>query len=284
MPKLKNPPEKVKLHDGTEIEVIRTDGSGKITYLDDSGAERPGDLIGLLGTLKSHLDEREKLETRAKSAEAERDAFKALGAAPEDLGRALEMTKSLKAGELKTIEEVQRLQREAAEKEAGNWKAQVDAAKAETLTLKGQIEQAELLQVCNKVAGTKVKDAKDREIPVFSAPGEALQRIFRDHAKRDENGNWQFSRVPGDFSSSNIIMHEYQPAPPEVAFRELAKGQDWLFYKPQGGGSGLSNDGGGGSSATTMPRSKFMELHKRAPEEALKFTRSGGTITDDAAA
>lgn len=284
MPKLRNLPEKVKLHDGTEIEVIRTDGSGKIPYLDDSGAEKPGDLIGLLGTLKSTLDEREKLEGRAKTAEAERDAYKALGAAPEDLSKALEMTKALKAGDLKTIEDVRKLQEEAALKERETWKGKVEATEAEANKLKAQIEDAAILQACNKAADLTIKDAMGKEQRVFAAPGDGLHRVYRDHIRRDEKGNIQVSRVPGRFDSSDIILHEFQPAPIEIALLELAKSsQPWLLAKPSGGGSGVDN-GGTGGGASIMSRSKFMELHRTAPEKALEFTRSGGKIADDAAA
>lgn len=245
MPKLKNPPEKVKLADGTEVEVIRTNGAGRIPYLDDNNAEQAGDLIEVLTKLKSGLDERGGLEGRAKTAEEKLAAYAPLGTV-EDLQKALDMTKKLTAGDLKTVEDVRKLQEEAAIKERGQWEEKLKAADAKAAQLAAQIEQGELLQICQKVAGLKKKDAMGKEIPIFTAPGEGLHQIFRDHARRDDKGNWQFSRVAGRFDSSDIILHEYNPAPPEIAFQELAKSQPWLLHKPAGNGSGHHNDGGGG--------------------------------------
>ena len=284
MPKLKTGPEKVKLHDGTEIEVLRTNGAGRIPYLADDGTEQAGDLIEVLTKLKGGLDERGGLESRAKAAEDALNPYKSLGSV-EDLQKALDMTRELTAGDLKTVEDVRKLQEEAALKERGQWEEKLKAAAAETERLKTQIEQADLLQVCHKVAGLKKKDAMGKEIPVFAAPGEGLHQIFRDHARRDEKGKWQFSRTAGRFDSSDIILHEYNPAPPEIAFQELAKTQPWLLHKPTGNGSGHGNDGGGGGGlGSTMPRSEYLKLNQSNPGKAREFTQAGGRIVDDAAA
>lgn len=241
--------EKVKLEGGTEIEVLRiTDGT--FLYENDEGKEVPANFPKLLSAHKEGIEAREALSSKLATAETELATYKKLGPA-DDLAKAADTVSKLKTGELLTVERVGQIQKEAAEKRDLEWKATIEAKDAERAKLEAKIEDGELLGILNGVAAAEKELAGGKKMKIFNVPGDGLFALHRPHARKVD-GRWLFSSETGENWERGVIRDEFkQPVTdPLIAIQELGKGKSWLFAQPQGGGSGIGNEGGGGGDAS----------------------------------
>lgn len=287
MPKLMT--QKVKLADGTEPEVVILTPDGKLPYTDDGGVERQGDFVNLLNQLKTAAAERESLTTRASTAEGELAKWTALGKL-EEVSAGYQTARDLRAGDLTKAEDVAKLRAQTKRETEEALAAVVKAAEDKVKAAQERLDQSELLQLLHSGSGALKKLANDKEVRVFAdaVDGTVLHRFLGDKFRKNEKGEWIAYGDPGDARSMIVDPESLLPLKGASAVQALVEqipsAKAILYNRPNGGGSGIGNEGGGGGSASTMQRSAYLKLNATNPDEARKFTHGGGKIVDDVAA
>lgn len=251
MPKLKT--EKLKRADGTEVDALPLDAAGKFTYIDDSGAEKPGDFLETLGKLKAAAGERETLVSRATAAESDLAKWVALGKLDE-VSAGLETVKALKAGDLTRAEDVQRLRAETKKQTEEALAAQIQAADAKVKAMQERLDQSELLQLLQTGAGATKPLADGKQARVFAdaVDGQVLHRFLGDRFKKNDKGEWVAYDDPADARSMIVDPESLMPLKGAAAVQALVErnpsAKAILYNRPQGSGSGHGNNGGGGAA------------------------------------
>lgn len=278
MAKLKT--EKLKRADGTEVDALVVDASGKFPYLDESGAEQAGDFLDVLGKVKTMGAERVALTTRAQTAEAELAKWTPLGKLDE-VAAGLQTVKDLKAGDLTRAEDVQRLKAQTKKEAEEAMAAQIQAANDKVRAMQERLDQSELLGILHKGSQATRPLANNKEVRVFgeAVDGTVLLRFLGDHFRKNEDGEWLAYENPADprtiVADKDSLMPLKGPLAVQALVERNPSAKALLFYQVPGGGSGQSNSGGGGGGGKTITRAEHdaMPLPQRN-----QFFGEGGTI------
>jgi hypothetical protein len=262
---------------------IVADDSGAPIYVHDDGTERPFDAIGTTSRIgglnreaQTHREEKEAALGKLKLFEGLDD--------PEAARNALKTVGNLKAGDLKTAEQVEEIRTQA--RKAAEEQVQQTAAQSanEIKQLKEQLEGSQKALYGEKVGGAFGRSTyiKDR----LTVPPDLLMNTFGSNFKiedgkmvpYDSNGQKIWSKTnPGEVAGFEEgiehLVNNYQGK------SHILKGTGHSGSGAGHGGGGQGGQGGQQGGKPTMSRAAFEKLSPMEKGPAI----AKHTIVDDAA-
>jgi hypothetical protein len=251
---------KLKLDAAGHVEVK----DGKPVYIHDDNTEAPFDAEETVRSIRARAEQSQRVEARAKEAEAKLKAFEGIED-PAAALKAIETVKGYDSSKSKDAEEFNRRLGEANK----SWQEKLDAAGKATSALEQQLH-SEI--VGGNFARSKFIAEK------LAVPVDMVQATFGKHFKVADG------KLVAVDAAGNPLVSKANPgahATFDEALETLVSGyahKDSILKADNKSGSGApANQGGGTAGKKTISRTAWDALDPQSRSEHIK---TGGTVTD----
>jgi hypothetical protein len=266
---------KLKFDDKGAVVVVEENGVKKPVYILGDGREVPHDAEGTVATIsrlngeaKSHRERAEAAETKLKGFDGIEDA--------EAARKALETTRNLSTGELKTAAQVQEI-KDAAARSAQEAVAAATRSAAEREKALSEQNAKLTASLHNHIIGGIFAGSKFIQ-DKLAIPADIVQKMFADRFRVDESGKTVALDQNGNPLFSAVRHGEH--ADPEEALQVMVNSyphKDSILKGSGASGSGATTSTTNANGKKSVNRTQFDAM---SPADRMAHAKAGGIVTD----